>query len=58
MLLFRWAVMFLLLGAAVCGALYVGTGDPRYRFWGVRLLRWVVVAGLAFFGVLILERLA
>ena len=58
MLRVRWAVMFLLLGAVVCGALYIGTGDARYRTWGVRLLKWVVVAGLAFFGVLILERLA
>jgi multisubunit Na+/H+ antiporter MnhB subunit len=58
MLLFRWAVLLLLMGAAVCGAFYIGTGQERYRRWGLRTLRWVVVAGLAFFGVLILERLA
>lgn len=56
MLLFRF-VMFALLGAsALCFAFFVGTGQDRYRHWGWVILRWTLVAALAFFGVLILER--
>ena len=58
MLLFRWAVLFLLLGAGVCFAFYVGTGQQRFRRWGLRILKWTVLAALGFFGVLILERIA
>lgn len=58
MLLFRWAVLFLLLGAGVCFAFYVGTGQQRFRHWGLRILKWTVLAALGFFGVLILERIA
>jgi len=57
MLLFR-LVLFALLGAsALCFAFYIGTGQLRYRLWGVRVLKWTVVAALAFFGVLILGRI-
>jgi hypothetical protein len=58
MLLFRWAVLFLLLAAGVCFAFYVGTGQQRFRHWGLRILKWTVLAALGFFGVLILERIA
>ncbi|WP_295855996.1 hypothetical protein [uncultured Xylophilus sp.] len=58
MLLFRWAVMFLLLGSAVCFAFFIGTGDHRWRRRGLIILKWTVIAALAFFGVLVLERLA
>lgn len=58
MLLFRWAMLFLLLGAGVCFAFYVGTGQQRFRDWGLRILKWTVLAALGFFGVLILERIA
>lgn len=58
MLLFRWAVLFLLLGGGVCFAFYVGTGQQRFRLWGLRILKWTVLAALGFFGVLILERIA
>ena len=57
MLLFRFAVFFLLLAAGVSFAFYIGTGQQRFRAWGLRLLKWAVMAGLAFFGVLVLERL-
>lgn len=57
MLLFRFAVFFLLLAAGVSFAFYIGTSQPRFRTWGIRLLKWAVMAGLAFFGVLVLERL-
>ena len=58
MLIFRWIVLLLLLAGVLCFALFVGTGQARYRVIGVRLVKWTVVAGLGFFAVLILERLA
>ncbi len=58
MLLFRWAVMLLLLAAGVSFAFYAGTGDPRYKRFGLVIFKWTVIAALGFFGVLVLERLA
>ena len=58
MLLFRWAMMFLLLVAGVSFAFYIGTGQTKYRYFGLRVLKWTVIAALGFFGVLFLERLA
>ena len=58
MLLFRWLVLFLLLASAISFAFFIGTGQARYRQWGLVILKWTVLAGLAFFAVLILERLA
>ena len=57
MLLFRFAIFFLLLAAGVSFAFYVGTSEQRFRTYGLRFLKWAVMAGLGFFGVLILERL-
>ena len=57
MLLFRWAVLLLLLAAGVCFALYIGTGQARYRTWGLVILKWTVLAALGFFVVLAMERL-
>lgn len=56
MLLFRWTVMLLLIAAGVCFAFYVGTGQARFRAWGIVILKWTVLAALGFFAVLILER--
>jgi lipopolysaccharide export system protein LptC len=58
MLLFRWAMMLLLLAAGVCFAFYAGTGQARFKRWGLVILKWTVLAALGFFGVLILERVA
>jgi disulfide bond formation protein DsbB len=38
--------------------MYAGTGQTRWRALGWRIVKWTLVAGLAFFAVLILERLA
>jgi hypothetical protein len=57
-LLFRWLMLLLLLGAAVCFAFYAGTGQARYRRWGWTIFKWTLIAAFVFFGVLILERLA
>lgn len=57
MVAFRVALLLLLLAAGVHFVYYVRTGQERYKTQGLRLLKWAVVAGLGFFGVLILERL-
>lgn len=58
MLIFRWIVLLLLVAGLVSLAMFIGTGQVRYRVIGVRIVKWTIVAGLGFFGVLILERLA
>ena len=58
MLIFRWIVLLLLVSGLICMAMYIGTGNMRYRSLGIRIIKWTVVAGLGFFTVLILERLA
>lgn len=58
MLLIRWLILLLLVGAAVCFAYYVGTGQLRYRRWGLIILKWTLLASAVFFAVLILQRIA
>ncbi len=57
MLLFRWAIMLLLLAAGVLFVFYAGTGQTRFRRMGLITLKWTLIAAFAFFGVLILERI-
>lgn len=58
MLLFRWTMMLLLIAAGVSFAFYVGTGQARFKRFGLLVLKWTVLAALGFFGVLVLERIA
>lgn len=58
MLLFRWAIFFLLLAAGVLFAFYAGTGQARYKRLGIVTLKWTLLAAFGFFLVLILERIA
>ena len=58
MLIFRWLILVLLLAAAVSFALYVGTGQARFKHFGLRVLKWTLIAAFGFFAVLILERVA
>jgi hypothetical protein len=58
MLLFRWLILLLLLAAAVCFVFYAGTGQERYKRWGLVTLKWTLIAAFGFFAVLILERVA
>ncbi|MCX8520380.1 MAG: hypothetical protein ORN28_02445 [Rhodoferax sp.] len=58
MLLFRWLAILCALGIIVSFGLYVGTGQQRYKRYGLLALKWAVLAGLGFFAVLILERIA
>ena len=55
MLIFRWAILLLLFGAAVSFAFYAGTGQQRYRRWGLIVLKWTLIAAFCFFAVLVLE---
>ena len=58
MLLFRWAILLLLLMAGVSFAFYAGTGQMKYRRFGWVVLKWTVLAAFGFFAVLIAERVA
>ena len=58
MLIARWLFGLLLVAGLVCFALYIATGEQRYRRLGILLVKWTVIAGLGFFAVLILERVA
>ncbi|MEO7399494.1 MAG: hypothetical protein ABIV07_01805 [Polaromonas sp.] len=58
MLLFRWLVLLFLLAAIVSFMLYAGTGQARYKRFGLIVLKWTLIAAFGFFAVLILERLA
>jgi hypothetical protein len=58
MILARWIVLMLAAAAAVCFAAYVATSDKSWLRRGLRIVKLTVVAGLLFFAVLILERMA
>ena len=58
MLLFRWLFLMALLSTIVSFALYALSGQSRFRRIGLVVLKWTVLAGLGFFAVLILERIA
>ncbi len=54
----RTIVFLLLVAGVLCFAMYIGTGQQRWRVLGIRIVKWTVIAALAFFAVLLLERLA
>ena len=58
MLIFRWALMLLLLAAGVSFAFYAGTGEARFKRFGLVILKWTLIAAFGFFLVLFLEQLA
>jgi len=58
MLIFRWVVLLLLVAGALSLAMYVGTGEARWRNLGIRIVKWTVIAALGFFAVLVIERMA
>lgn len=57
MLVFRAIVLLLLVAGLLCFALYIGTGQARWRALGIRIVKWTVIAALGFFAVLLLERI-
>lgn len=56
MLIFRWLAMLLLLAAAVCFALYAGTGQARYKRFGLVIFKWTIIAAVVFFAVILVDR--
>ncbi|SCK41724.1 hypothetical protein VAR608DRAFT_3983 [Variovorax sp. HW608] len=56
MLLFRWAILLLLLVAGASFAIYAATAQVRYRRFGWIVLKWTLLAAFGFFAVLIAER--
>ena len=58
MLIFRLVFGLLLLAGVLCFAMYIATGHPTWKRNGFIIVKWTVLAALAFFMVLILERLA
>jgi hypothetical protein len=58
MLIFRLVFGLLLLAGILCFGVYVVTRDDRWRRRGIVLVKWTVLAGLGFFAVIFLERLA
>ena len=58
MLLFRWLILLLLLAAVVSFALYAGTGQDRFKRYGLVIMKWTLLAAFGFFAILILERVA
>jgi hypothetical protein len=54
---FRAILLLMLVGGAACFVMYIATGHARWRAWGLQLVKWTVIAGLVFFGVLVVERL-
>lgn len=57
MLVFRWAILLLLLAAGVSFAFYAGTGEQRFKRFGLVILKWTLLAAFGFFLVLFLEQL-
>lgn len=57
MLLVRTLIFLLLLSAGVSFALYVYTSQPRFKRFGLTVLKWTLLAAFVFFAVLIVERL-
>lgn len=58
MVIARLLIGLLLFAAIVCFAFSIATGQVHWRRRGIVIVKWTQIAGLAFFGVLILERLA
>jgi predicted CDP-diglyceride synthetase/phosphatidate cytidylyltransferase len=58
MVIFRLVFGLLLLAGILCFAMYIGTGQAKWRQLGIRIVKWTVIAALGFFAVLMLERMA
>jgi hypothetical protein len=58
MVIFRALALLLILGFVLCKAAHVLSGDAIWQTRATLLLKWGVVLGLSFFGLLILRRAA
>ncbi len=58
MVVFRIAILLLLLAAGISFALFALTSDVRYKRTGLRILAGTLIAAFIFFGILIADQLA
>jgi len=58
MLVVRGLALLFLAGIFACVAAYLISGNKRFLGWAALLFKLAIAAGLLFFAVLILERLA
>ena len=58
MVLFRILGMILALSFLLNMAVFTVTKQPRWRQWAMLSLRWAVVLGLCFVGLIVLRRAA
>jgi hypothetical protein len=58
MMIIRLVIGLLLAAGLVCFAVYVGTRQPIWRWRGMVLIKWTVIAGIGAFAVLVLETVA
>ena len=56
MLFLRWVVLLLLLVCVVSFVLFMTTGQPRFKVFGLTVLRWTLGAAFVFFAVLAFEQ--
>jgi hypothetical protein len=57
MALVRAVVLLLLVASAISFALFAATGQPKYKRFGLVVLKWTLAATLVFFVALTLDRL-
>ena len=57
MLLFRVLLLVLMGAAAISFALFAFTGQPKYKRFGVAVVKWTLLSALGFFLVLSLDRI-
>ncbi len=58
MQIFRLVFGLLALAGILCLAAYLATGRPVWKARGFVILKWTVLAGLGFFAIILLDRLA
>ncbi len=56
MLFLRWIVLLMLLVSGVSFALFMLTGQARFKVFGLTVLRWTLGAAFVFFAVLAFEQ--
>jgi hypothetical protein len=55
MVVFRSLILLFLLAAIVSFMFYVGTGQVRFKRYGLTILKWTLIAAFGFFAVLIVD---
>lgn len=57
MLLFRVLLLVLMGAAGLSFLLFAVTGQPKYKRFGVAVLKWTLLSALGFFLILTLDRI-